>query len=374
MSSNVGADGTRVVGLDVSLFTIPTEKPEADGTLAWDSVSLVVVEPWLRNGVRGLGYAIGDRAVAAVVNDVLREHVIGVDVRDTAGAWERMRTAIRNLGRPGICSMAIAAVDIALWDTKARFLEQPLHRVLGALRDEVPVYGSGGFTSYSEHDLVEQLSGWVERGIPRVKMKVGKDWGRSWREDVTRVRAVRKAIGDDTELFVDANGAYDRTQALRLGRIYAEECGVTWFEEPVTSDDLEGLASLRESLPLDVTAGEYGYSVEYFRDMLRARAVDVLQADAGRCAGITEWLRAAALAEAEHVPYSGHTGPSIHAHVAMVPANLRHIEYFHTHVRADHLLFDGVLEPVKGSLRPAEDRPGLGLTLKREDAARYRVG
>lgn len=374
--SDVGqrGDGTRVTAIDVAVYTIPTEKPEADGTLQWSSVSYVVVEPSIESGVRGCAYVIGDTSVATLISSTLRDRVIGIDVRDTTAAWERMRESIRNLGRPGICSMAIAAVDLGLWDTKARLLQMPLFRLLGPVRDAVPVYGSGGFTSYNVDDLVTQLTGWVAAGIPRVKMKVGKDRGRCWREDIERVRAVRQAIGDGVELYVDANGAYDRTQAWRIGRCYAEEFGVSWFEEPVTSDDLDGLAQLRHELPLDVTAGEYGYHLEYFRDMLKGGAVDVLQADIGRCAGITEWLRAAAVADAFKTPYSGHCGPSLHAHAATVPPNLRHTEYFHTHVRADHLLFDGVLEPVDGALHPADDRPGMGLTLKRQDAERFRVG
>jgi L-alanine-DL-glutamate epimerase-like enolase superfamily enzyme len=280
---------------------------------------------------------------------------------------------IRNLGRSGIASMAIAAVDIGLWDTKARALGLPLHRLLGPVRDKVPVYGSGGFTSYTERELCEQLAGWVELGIPRVKMKIGKDRGMSWQEDIRRVSAARDAIGDDVELFVDANGAYDRKQALRLGRLYAEDYAVTWFEEPVTSDDLDGLAGLRRELPLEITAGEYGYRLEYFRDMLSVGAVDVLQADIGRCAGVTEWLRVAATSAAFKTPFSAHCQPSIHVHAATVPPDLRHIEYFHDHVRVDHLLFDGVVEPESGALRPAEDRPGLGLSLKETVAESYRV-
>ncbi len=307
------------------------------------------------------------------MRDLLAGVVTGRDVRQTAGAWEAMVRSIRNLGRPGICSMAIAAVDIALWDTKARCAEQPLFRLLGAVRDAVPVYGSGGFTAYSRQRLVEQLSGWVEQGIPRVKMKIGTDRGASWRADIERVRAVREAIGSDTELYVDANGAYDRTQARRLGELFARELAVTWFEEPVSSDDLQGLAQLREALPLDVTAGEYGYDLVYFEQMLGAGAVDVVQADVGRCAGITEWLRVAAACAAQQTPFSAHCSQSLHAHVACVPPNLRHIEYFHDHARIDQIMFDGVLAPIHGSLRPAEDRPGLGLTLRRTDAERYRV-
>ena len=363
----------RVQSIDVRMYTVPTESPEADGTLEWDRTSVVVVQPALENGIRGLGYSIGDAATAEVARETLATVVTGMDVRSTTASWEAMVRSIRNLGRPGIASMAIAAVDVALWDTKARALELPLHRLLGSVRDAVPIYGSGGFTSYSERELCAQLAAWVEQGIPRVKMKIGKDRGASWREDVSRVRAARDAIGANTELFVDANGAYDRKQALRLGRLYAEDFGVTWFEEPVTSDDRDGLASLRRDLSLEVSAGEYGYDIEYFRTMLDAGSVDVVQADLGRCAGITEWLRVAALSAAFKTPFSAHCGPSIHVHAATVPPNLRHIEYFHDHVRVDHMLFDGVLEPLDGSLLPSDDRPGLGLTLKEADAEPFRV-
>ena len=359
--------------LDVSVYTIPTEEPEADGTLSWKSTSVVVVEPHTRGGTVGLGYVFGDTATGTLVRDLLTHVVVGRDVRDTAAAWEAMVRSIRNLGRPGICSMAIAAVDIALWDTKARCAGQSLFRLLGPLRDAVPVYGSGGFTTYTEQHLVEQLAGWVAQGIPRVKMKIGTDRGTSQHHDVARVAAARHAIGADAELYVDANGAYDRAQARRLGLQFAEEFGVTWFEEPVSSDDLQGLTNLREELPLDVTAGEYGYDLVYFERMLSAGAVDVLQADVGRCAGITEWLRVAAACAAHQTPFSAHCGQSLHAHVACIPPNLRHIEYFHDHARIDQIMFDGTLVPIAGALRPADDRPGLGLTLRRGDAEPYRV-
>ncbi|HEX6540040.1 MAG TPA: enolase C-terminal domain-like protein [Candidatus Dormibacteraeota bacterium] len=355
----------------VAEYTIPTEQPEADGTLAWDRTVVTVVQPQLESGVRGLGFAYGSPAVTALLRDTLVAEVHGADCRNNGAAWEAMVRSIRNLGRPGVSSMAVAALDIALWDTKARALDQPLHRVLGAVRDTVPVYGSGGFTTYSDDHLTEQMLGWVNAGIPRVKMKIGTDRGRSWRRDFERVRRVRNAIGDDVELFVDANGAYDRSQARRLGDAFASDCGVTWFEEPVSSDDLVGLSQLRAALPLDITAGEYGYHVDYFEQMLAACAVDVLQADASRCAGITEWLRVAAVAAAHQTPFSAHCGPSLHAHAAAVPPNLRHIEYFHDHARIDHLLFDGVLEPVGGALHLSE-RPGCGLNLT-ADAERWRT-
>src|SRR5665213_2136029 len=361
-----------VVSVDVSAYTIPTELPEADGTLAWDKTTVVVVHVELRNGGRGLGFAYGHTALVDIIKQTLVPQIVNRDARDSTATWSAMVRSIRNLGRPGICSMAISAVDLALWDAKARAMGQPLHKLLGAIRACVPIYGSGGFTTYSMPELVNQLAGWVGVGIPRVKMKIGTDWGESWRADLARIAAVRDAIGDDAELFVDANGGYDRVQARRLGVQFAGDFGVSWFEEPVSSDDLPGLHALVEALPLDVAAGEYGYDLDYFRDMLAAGAVDVLQADIGRCGGITEWLRAAALAAAAQVPFSGHCGPAIHLHAATVPPNLRHLEYFHDHVRIETMLVDGMIQPKGGSLTPAVT-PGNGYAFKHADAEPYRV-
>jgi len=361
-----------IAAVEVAAYTIPTELPEADGTLAWDKTTVVVVDVETRAGVRGLGFAYGHTAMADVIKQTLTPAVVGHDVRDTGAVWSAMVRSIRNLGRPGIASMAISAVDLAVWDAKARLFNEPLHRCLGAIRSSVPVYGSGGFTTYTMDQLLTQLTGWVSEGIPRVKMKIGTDWGMSWREDVARIAAVRTAIADDVELLVDANGGYDRVQARRLGAQFASEFGVSWFEEPVSSDDLAGLRGLVQALPLDVAAGEYGYDLDYFGAMLAAGAVDVLQADIGRCGGITEWLRVAAVAALRHVPFSGHCGPAIHLHAATVPPNLRHLEYFHDHVRIENLLFDGIIQPHHGTLTPS-DAPGNGYQLKKADAEKYRV-
>jgi L-alanine-DL-glutamate epimerase-like enolase superfamily enzyme len=281
-----------------------------------------------------------------------------------------MVAATRNLGRPGITSTAIAAVDAALWDLKARLLGVPLVGLLGAVRGSIPVYGSGGFTNYSLDQLKERLGGWVAQGIGRVKMKIGSDPA----ADPERVRAAREAIGPDAELFVDANGAYGRKQALAKAEVFAEH-RVSWFEEPVSSDDLEGLRLLRDRAPagMEITAGEYGYDLVYFRRMLEAGAVDVLQPDATRCAGITGFLRAGALCEAFGVPLSAHTAPSLHAHPCCALPMARHVEYFHDHARIERTFFDGAQEPVEGHLRPDLSRPGLGLELKESEAARYAV-
>ncbi len=361
--------GTPIEKIGVSAYKIPTDFPESDGTYEWGETTIVIAEA-MAGGNTGLGYSYADTATAKLIESDLEERVKGHDAMDVQGAWSAMVHSIRNLGRPGIASMAISAVDVALWDLKARLLDLPLAKLLGMVKDAIPIYGSGGFTSYSDQQLVEQLGGWVAQGIPRVKMKIGRDVA----EDRRRVHVARDAIGPDAQLFVDANGGYSRKQALDQAEFFAQ-FGVTWFEEPVSSDDLEGLHLIRDRAPagMDIAAGEYGYDQFYFRRMLEAQAVDVLQADATRCAGITGWLRAGTLCEAHCLPFSAHTAPSIHLHpccAVNAPCNL---EYFHDHVRIERMLFDGVVSPVNGALHPDLSRPGLGLELKRPEAARFAV-
>ncbi|GAA0588445.1 enolase C-terminal domain-like protein [Streptomyces crystallinus] len=365
--------GPWVDGVETAVYTVPTDLPEADGTLAWNSTTLVLVRA--RSGdTTGLGYTYGAAQTAAVVDGLLADAVTGRPVWDIPAANDAMNRAVRNAGRPGLIAGAVSAVDIALWDLKARLLGLPLVRLLGAARTELPVYGSGGFTTYDEDTQDRQLRGWVEeQGIPRVKIKIGESWGRAEERDLARVARARACIGDGAELYVDANGGYTAKQAVRVAeRLHAQ--GVTWFEEPVSSDDLPGLALVRAAVPLDVTAGEYGYTLAYFDHMLRAGAVDCLQVDVTRCGGITVWLRAAALAEAAGLEVSGHCAPHAHAHAAAAVPNLRHLEWFHDHVRIESLFFEGALAPDGGTISPGESgAPGLGLTLREEQAEKYRV-
>jgi L-alanine-DL-glutamate epimerase-like enolase superfamily enzyme len=315
----------------------------------------------------GLGYTYGAGAIAQLITGTLSAVVSGRDALAVPGAWWAMVGAVRNIGWPGVAAMAISAVDVALWDLKAKLLDVSLADLLGRAHECVPVYGSGGLTSYSEPELRAQLSGWVEDGIPRVKMKVGRDPS----ADPARVRAARQAIGPDAELFVDANGAYSRQQALALAEEFAD-AGVSWFEEPVSSNDLDGLRFIRDGAPpgMDVTAGEYGFTPEYFRGM--AGAVDVLQADVTRCGGVTGLQAVGDLCTAFELPLSAHCAPQIHAHAAAGIGRLRHCEYFHTHARAEQILFDGVLTPAgDGCLHPDPERPGLGIELKHADVKEY---
>lgn len=355
--------------IGVSAYTIPTDQVESDGTYRWDRTTLVLVEI-CAGDKRGIGFTYANVATAQFIAESLEENVCGCDPFDVPGIWSAMVHSIRNVGRPGVASMAIAAVDASLWDLKARLLEVPLAKLLGLARASIDIYGSGGFTSYSVSQLEQQLGEWAARGFRRVKMKIGSCPA----DDVDRVRAARNAVGHDVELMVDANGAYDRKQAIAQAEAFAE-FGVTWFEEPVSSDDLEGLHLIRGCSPagMEIAAGEYGYDVFYFRRMLEAQAVDVLQADATRCAGITGFLQVAALCQSSSLALSSHCGPSIHAHVCCSAIPARHLEYFYDHVRIEQMLFDGTLVPIDGVLYPDLSRPGIGLDFKLADAEKYRV-
>ncbi|GAB3569026.1 enolase C-terminal domain-like protein [Amycolatopsis endophytica] len=295
--------------------------------------------------------------------------VCGRPVLDVPAAWTAMQHRIRNLGRPGLVSCALSAVDIALWDAAARVLDVPVSRLLGRVHERVAVYGSGGFTSQNTAQLTAQLDDWVRRrGIPRVKIKIAESWGTEVSRDLERVRLTRKTVGEDVEVYVDANGGYSIGQARRMARHLAEQ-GVTWFEEPVSSDDLAGLAQLREWCEPDVTAGEYGYDLTYFARL--APVVDCLQIDVTRCGGYTEWARAAAVAAAVGREVSAHCAPNVSAHAGVATANFRHIEWFADHDRIESTLFDGCLDPSGGTVAPSPGAPGHGLTFRPDAAAPY---
>jgi L-alanine-DL-glutamate epimerase-like enolase superfamily enzyme len=367
---DVSDDLPAIESVKAAVYTVPTDTPEADGTLAWTSTTMVLVRVRAADGTVGTGWTYGAAACARLVEDTLAPVVIGRDVLGVPGCFDAMVKAVRNIGRPGVAGYAISAVDIALWDLKARVLGLPLHHLLGAVRASVPIYGSGGFTTYDDAQLADQLHHWTaDLGIDRVKIKVGESWGAETGRDLRRIQLARNTVGA-AELFVDANGAYTRKQAIRVMRECADQ-DVVWFEEPVSSDDLDGLREIRDAVTADVTAGEYGYDLPYFRRMCEARAVDCLQADVSRCGGITEWRRVADVAAAHGLEISGHCAPHLHAHVAAATPNVRHLEWFHDHVGIESLFFDGVLDPSGGSITPDNAAPGHGLTLREKDVEAY---
>ena len=361
--------GAPITTVRAAAYRIPTDLPEADGTYAWDATTLVVANVEA-GGRSGTGYTYADAAIVSLIAGALRAAIEQRDSFDIAGAWMAMQHSVRNLGRSGLAACATSAIDSALWDLKARTFDQPLAGLLGRCRERVPIYGSGGFTTYTDDQLKTQLSDWVERdGCRFVKMKIGTEPER----DPERVRQAKSAIGDQ-ELFVDANGAFSVKQALRFAQA-CPDADIRWFEEPVTSDDLPGLHLMRERAPesMEIAAGEYIFTLDDAREMLEANAVDVLQADATRCGGITGFLQIGALCEAHHTDLSAHCAPAIHRHVGCAVPRLRHLEWFHDHVRIEQMLFDGAPIAADGAIEPDLARPGHGIDFKAKDAERFRV-
>ena len=349
--------------------TVPTDAPEGDGTLTWSSTTLVLVEVRAGDAV-GIGWTYAPAAAVSIVEELLAPTLVDTDALAPAAAQGSMLRSVRNAGRPGLVMMALSAVDIALWDLAARLQDLPLPRLWGGPIGEVEVYGSGGFTTYDDKQLRDRLNSWLQLGMPRVKIKIGESWGRNEPRDLKRTALARQVVGDRVELFVDANGGYQVGQASRVGRAL-DGLGVTWYEEPVSSDDLAGLRRVRESVLADVTAGEYGHDVTYFARMADG-AVDCLQVDATRCGGYTGWQQAAALAVGLQLDVSGHCAPYLSAPVAAATPNLRHVEWFHDHVRVEQLLFDPTPDPHDGRL-PLPEAPGHGLSLRRDAFDKYRV-
>lgn len=359
----------KIRNLDVSAFRVPTDGPESDGTLEWDSTTLVLVSIEA-GGKEGIGYTYADVSAAHFIINSLRDPVIGRDPMHIENIFSDLHRQLRNNGNCGIAMMALSAIDIALWDLKSKLLGLPLVQLLGQHSEKIRIYGSGGFISYTDRQLADQMSEWADRGIRQMKMKIGTDD----RKTLHRIRLAREAIGPDNDLFVDANGAYSVREALRIAEGFNQH-HVTWYEEPVTSDDLEGLAFIRSHTTgkLNIAAGEYGFNLPYFRAMLERRAVDVLQADATRCGGITGFLKAGRLAGAFQIPFSFHCAPSVHLHAALSLPGFYTGEYFHDHTRIEKMFFEGFREPDEGFLSPDAGRHGLGLELKKKVAEEYRV-
>jgi len=354
---------TAVETITAAAFTVPCDAPESDGTFEWDATTIVIAEA--AAGERaGLGYTYGPAALGALIDGTLAPAVRGRDVLDVAGAWSAMVRAIRNMGPWGLAMYGVSAVDVALWDLKARLLDLPLSALLGRRRERVEAYGSGGFCSYDDGRLRAQLGGWAAGGFRRVKIKVGRDDA----ADLHRAAVAREAIGPGVELMVDANGAWSPQQAIAMAH-RLEPIG--WLEEPVSSDDLNGLREVRSRVPPGVSIAAGEYATDPFTLRRLAEVVDVLQADVTRCGGISGLLRVNGLASANGLDVSGHCAPQLSAHALCGVDRLRHLEYFHDHVRIESMLFDGVLAPVDGALVPDRSRAGNGLELKRADAQRW---
>lgn len=360
----------RIKNLSTTLIEIPMERPIGDATATWSSGGGCFVELETDSGVKGLGFSAVSSAVREVIERTLKRVVLDRDPLDTEGIWRDMFWAVRGTGRKGVAFCAISAVDIALWDLKARALGLPLFKLLGACRDRVPVYGSGGWTTLSERELLTEMASYIERGIPRIKMKVGKGFGTCEAEDLHRLAAVRREVGDDVVIYLDANNGYYAKQAVRMARRF-EDYGVAWFEEPVLADDIEGLAAVSRASTIPVATGEHEYTKYGFKDLIARGGADIVQPDVGRVGGVTEWIKVAHLAESYNLPVAPHAAQLVHLHLACATPNLHSVEVLGITEQQCHVMFKEVPEPVDGTWAPFPDRPGLGLELNPEAVLKY---
>ena len=341
--------------------------PEGAGGRSQLFVHIFTDEPY-----EGLGIGQASPGVRQVIEAGLKDLLIGQDPFDIEKIWNDMFWRVRGYGRKGVAFCALSAVDIGLWDLKAKALHLPLYKLLGAYTDSVPIYGSGGWTNFSERELVEEMAGYAEQGIKCVKMKVGKDFGQSEREDLVRLAAVRRALGDDIGIYVAANNGYYPKQAIYMSREF-EQYQVGWFEEPVLADDIDGLAQVRDAINIPLATGEHEYTKFGFRSLIGAGAVDIVQPDVGRVGGVTEWLKVAHMAHAFNLPVAPHAVQLVHLHLACATPNLKVVEYMNTTLLGDRVWYTEFPEQRDGMWSPSRNRPGLGLALDPAAVEKYAV-
>jgi L-alanine-DL-glutamate epimerase-like enolase superfamily enzyme len=358
---------TRLHDPEGGVFQDATMPRPGAGGLPWMFVELATDA-----GITGISYSEGAGPVRSLIHDQLSDLIVGADPFETEKLWTNMFWRTRGNGRKGVAFQAISAVDNAVWDIKAKALGVPLYRLLGSAHDRVPVYGSGGWTHYTEKELVREQMSFVERGFPRTKMKVARDFGRAEKEDIARLAAIRKTLGDDVTIFVDANNGYYAKQAIRMAAAF-KDYDIGWFEEPVLADDIPGLASIAKAISIPVATGEHEYTKYGFRDLITAGAADIVQADVGRVGGVTEWMKIAHLAAAFNLPIAPHAYALLHLHPAMATPNLMVVEMLDIEWQPMMKWLIDPPHPENGQWTPDPDRPGNGIELNPSAVKKYAI-
>ena len=357
----------RIASVTLSSVTLPLPTGISDAKVLtgrqrpMTEVAFLFAEIRTESDLTGVGFSYSKRAGGpaqfAHAREVMPE-LIGEDPSDIGRLWTKLVWTGASVGRSGAATQALAAIDIALWDLKAKRANLPLAKLLGAHRDSVRCYNtSGGFLHESIEQVKDNATRTLESGVGGIKIKVGQP---DWREDLRRVAAVRAHLGDDVPLMVDANQQWDRPAAMRVGKAL-EEFGLVWIEEPLDAYDAEGHADLARALTTAVASGEMLTSVAEHHELIRHRAVDILQPDAPRIGGITQFLKLATLADHANLGLAPHFAMEIHVHLAAAYPREPWVEHF------DWLypLFDERLEISDGRMH-LSDRPGLGITVSEQ--------
>lgn len=357
----------KIKDIQTTLLSVPLNPPIADSTHLLKHIQWVVVDVFTDEELTGnslmLTFDYGPELLRRIVDVELKKLLVGKDPQDIPGVWQMCYSHCEYIGQAGIGAWGIAAIDIALWDILGKKLGAPVCQLFGSNRALVPVYGSGGWLSYSLDELLAEVMGYVQRGFTMVKMKVGRP---DVRQDVERVRAVRKAIGDKIGLMADANQAWTPQQAVSFAS-QAEDLDLLWLEEPLRKDDLDGYSYVAAKTNIPIAAGEREYSLDAFRGLL-ASGVSILQPDALRIGGLSQSIKVAHLAEVYHRTLAPHFYKEIDVHLLSAINNGLYLEYFGW---LDDLLAYP-LEVVAG-IAKVPTRPGMSLEFKPEALREYRV-
>lgn len=357
-----------IASFKIGSYSAPYAKPHTNGLYTYTDTEIVICEIRTDSGATGTGWTHGGPIVFQAMQEIAST-IIGQDEFCAERLWHQMYRP-KIWGRRGLTTRAISAIDIAIWDCIGKQVGVSVHKLVGGHAESVPAYMAGGYYEPGKglDELQEEMSSRVSSGARSIKMKIG---AASIKEDIARVKASREAVGPEVDLLVDANNAYSRLDALRMVRAL-EEFDVFWFEEPLAPDDLEGSAELAAATDCPIALGENEYTKFGFKHVLEKRAADVLNADAQILGGITEWRKAASLAEVNHVPVAPHGDQEIHVHlVAGVPNGLI-VEFYDNDLNSlkDAMFNDRLELDEHGRLTPP-DRPGLGFDINYEALSRY---
>ncbi len=358
----------KIEHVETAYYRLPLEAVGDAGHGLINSEELITLT--LRaEGLEGQGYTYtigrGGRAIKALIDHDLAPLILGEDAGDIQSLWEMMWQRLLYVGRGGIAAFAIAAVDIALWDLRGLHEQKPLYALFGAEARDIPAYGSGVDLPKPENELLSQIEYFMGRGFPGVKVKIGRP---DPREDEARIGAVRKLIGDEIDLMVDANMTWSADEALERGR-RLEQFGLYWYEEPTIPEDVEGHARLAREMEVPIAIGESLHSPHEFRHYVDAQAVEVLQIDPVTNGGITASLQALAMADAAGLKTSSHYTDELSAHLLCASRNAIYLE---KHAFALDPYLEEPQQVVNGHVRPTEV-PGTGLRFNPRALEPYRL-
>lgn len=362
----------KITGLKMYICGSPPRDDLTDSTRRMGEVGYIIAVVSTDTGIDGVGVTyceVGNEAITAFAEKVIEPLIIGENPFDTEIIWHKISQVFRAAGRKGLAFFPLSAVDIALWDIKGKVLDIPLYRLFGGNDPQVPAYRSGGWTSYTEEQLVDYALQAKDAGYSMIKIKVGVNGGLNIQEDARRVRAVRKAIGSEMKLAIDANNVWHAGTAIKFSKM-VEDYDIEFFEEPVIADDIPGLAHCRSMCNMPIATGEHEFTRYGVRDLCTSGAADIIQIDAAKCGGYTESLKMISVIQAFNLRYAPHCMEFAHMHLVsafncgMVLECLDIFDY-----AADHF-FINPPRPV-GGIITIPDTPGLGLELNMDWIKKY---